>query len=192
MTDMSAVVVRKARARLVAATSHRGEIGAALGRLLNADDERILWRIEAKRNVTIEWDSESEFDEQIRSSLRDIAVEAWEFDLRAGTKLLFSIDAIPTICRKLGRFERGKRTQLSNPEDKLNWLKSRLGKGGVVTIDSHISMQDGDTHFSRYAGRVTVVDPLEIGEILLHGLGPSKSRGFGLLLCKSDSITGAP
>jgi len=113
-------------------------------------------------------------------------------------RLQFRLFANPT--RKIdtksgpdGRRRHGKRVPVSS--DQLdNWLVSRAQAGGFEVDNESLVIQPGYSYINkeckgqgkrlrsaRYDGILKVLDPEQLRETLVSGIGPAKAFGFGLL-----------
>lgn len=91
-----------------------------------------------------------------------------------------------------------KRIPITDPVEALGWLNRKEEEGGFktdsVSIDFRgIAKGRKKNHYMTfnsilYKGYLEVIDKKLFQEVLIKGLGFAKAFGFGLLLCKNESI----
>lgn len=165
---------------------------------LQAHKERLLWRVEPYRmnspTVLVQTLTQPDWSKVFArfpdyGQLDPTSPKFFAPQFREGQVLRFRLRANPTVKRL------GKRYALQGWEEKMSWLGRKLEEAGAellgATIESETRIQarkpgQGEKgqliiYAVLYEGFLRVRDPERLKRAVVHGLGPAKGFGMGLL-----------
>lgn len=158
-------------------------------------EERLLFRIEQARQQTVilaqsnrlpNW--HAAFDDfAVLQAAPESKEIKWAFE--PDQLYRFRLLANPTVTRE------GKRLGLLKEEDQLAWIERQMHKAGAKLLGCQVrcnglqksgknptKQENEQTHLSvLFDGVLQVVDAKHLAEMGLHGVGPAKGYGFGLV-----------
>lgn len=165
------------------------------------DDERVLYRVDVKRETGVpkvlvqsQYEPNWSFLDETNGYLMPTRPEqdnpaCCEFDVAFATRqiLAFRLRANPTFKRD------GSRLAYFEEEDQREWLHRKAERGGFrvgqVTVipegwqetQKHPNANSIKHYAVRFDGQLQVADPAAFHETLESGIGPAKAFGFGML-----------
>ena len=130
-------------------------------------------------------------------------VKSFEPNFAKGERLQFLLVTNPTKRFSKNSLEKngqpvadgwiGKRVPVAT-EQLYEWLSRRSEKAGYYAEKDSVIVQPGYIYVNeklegngyrlrsvRYSGQLTVIDPERFRETIIHGIGPGKAYGFGLI-----------
>lgn len=161
---------------------------------------RFLWRLEhdggrfPEQGVTVllqsavrgHWDRLQELSGYVRTLHPDKTV-AVERLLQAGRSYVFRLNCNPTVTRD------GKRHGLRHEEEQLTWLARQGHQNGFSPLHVRICRSERISHRQgrggqnitlqvvQFDGLLRAEDPVQLGQVLLKGIGHAKALGLGML-----------
>ena len=184
-------------------TSNPYAMHQTLARVFDAEGE-FLWRLEdtillVQSQVRPDW-GRLEPNYLLRpSESKAVDVSAittlerpLRFRLRANTNKAKSVPKEQRETRASGRPASGKRHGLYQPEEQLEWLKSRADANGFTILDTMVAHSDrwqvrkeGQAPITlavaEFDGVLRITDPTLFQQSLEQGIGRGKALGLGLL-----------
>jgi CRISPR system Cascade subunit CasE len=155
---------------------------------LKTNKERLLWRVEPMRGdpvVLIQSHTAPDLGAFETGYLLDARSKEFDPQLVVGQKFRFRLKANPTVTKA------GKRHALYDVEEQLEWLRTRLDRGGFELLGAIVSHTerlearvDGKKivlGIALFDGHLKVADAELARQKLELGLGHGKGLGLGLL-----------
>lgn len=134
-------------------------------------------------------------DTELPAGWQNPAVKQYNPKLQPGQMLAFRLRANPTVKKDREGETQGRRVGLYKEAEQINWLQRKISNSGGELIIVQISQKDkligyqfresqkrNLTFFSiQFEGTLKVINPAQLVEAIMHGIGSGKGFGFGLL-----------
>lgn len=174
------------------------ELHSTIRRLVEHSNERPLWRLEEgiqfgsppavliQTSFTPDIDNLREYDPKYALSFEARKNKLID-NVSVGDVLCFRLRANPTVMRER------KRHGLFREGDQHNWISRQIEKSGNRLLEVTISRSQTENFRKRFRGpsitlqsvvfdgKIEVLSPTGLKQIVTDGVGPAKSFGFGLV-----------